>query len=906
MAIELYPHNEKAYQAVKKMFETSNKAAVIHPTGTGKTPIAVKVINDYKDKKVLYLTANYQILSKFGATLKEFDIKPNDVPYLKGQIYSNLLVLDNEALTEQFDLIVLDEFHRCGAKEWGNGVNTLLRNNENAKVLGLTATNVRFLDNERDMAYELFEDNIASKMTLAEAMIEEILPVPTYVSVIDSFNKDIKNLEDRIEKIKIDSTKESACKQLTKIKRTVTNMPSLDKIMAKYITKKDGKLVVFCKDLKHLEEVKNEINDIFKLVNQKIEVYEINYKNKDNEQRINQFENSNSEALKVILTIDMLNEGVHLNGLDGVIMLRRTVSPIIFLQQLGRALNVNGNVDNPLVIDVADNMRATENIFSLYAEFEKVAEAYKQAIIESNLSEEDKKIKTQKLSNLKSRFKIVDEGQETSELITKLKKFIGFGFEEYYELLTDYYQVNGNISVPSSYTVNGIALGRYVVKLRQARKSGNLSKKEIELLDNYGMVWDKNEESFVVGYQYAKKYFEEHGHLLVPATYEFEGYNLGGFIRKQRVNKKKAKLNPERENLLNQIGMVWDVREYEFMKGYKYALEYFKVHGNVDVPEGYIIDGFDLYNWLFYKRKYRTKGDLNQKEIELLDAINYDWKNIKLNWNENYEKAKKYFEENGHLDVDKKENNELYVWLANQRALYQKGAMTENKINLLNSINMIWNLMDYKFIKGYGSAKAYFEEHGDLKVPKGYVCPDNPNFDLFVWVCEKRKNKNKLSEELRNLLDDLNMDWDPKETKWLEGYKVAKAYFEEYGNLNVPDGLRYNDYELGNFIRRNRIAFKEGKIKESRKAMLDEMDMVWDVYLDNFKNQLAAYINAKNNGLPLTKYQKEWETTTYRKLASGKLSQEQVELLYVFGMIDVETYTSALYNGSEDSVPKLS
>ena len=132
MAIELYPHNEKAYQAVKKMFETSNKAAVIHPTGTGKTPIAVKVINDYKDKKVLYLTANYQILSKFGTTLKEFDIKPSDVPYLKGQIYSNLLGLDNEALTEQFDLIVLDEFHRCGAKEWGNGFNNLLQNNENA------------------------------------------------------------------------------------------------------------------------------------------------------------------------------------------------------------------------------------------------------------------------------------------------------------------------------------------------------------------------------------------------------------------------------------------------------------------------------------------------------------------------------------------------------------------------------------------------------------------------------------------------------------------------------------------------------------------------------------------------------------------------------------------------------
>jgi len=905
MAIELYPHNERAYQAVTKMFETSNRAAVIHPTGTGKTPIAVRVIEDYQDKKILFLTATYQILQKFAETLGSFNITSQDVPYLRGQIYSNLLSLAKDELKEQFDLIVLDEFHRCGAKEWGKGVQELLDNNENAKVLGLTATNVRFLDNERDMAYELFENNIASKMTLVEAMLEEILPVPNYVSVITSYTKDIKEIEQKIEKIKINSTKEEALKCLSKIKRKVNNMPNLDEMLAKYITKKDGKLIVFCKDIEHLEEVKKELNNLFGLVNDKLEVYEINYKHKDNLASVKEFENSKSDALKIALTIDMLNEGVHIKDLDGVIMLRRTVSPIVYLQQLGRALNVTGNVEHPLVIDVADNMRATESIFNLYAEFEKVAEAYENATLESNLSADEKNAKIKHIKNLREKFKIFDEMQETSELITKLKKFVGFGFEEYYDLLTDYYQVNGNIDVPSSYVVNGISLGRYVVKLRQARKSGNLSRKEIEMLDNYNMVWDKNEESFVIGYKYAKAYYEEQGNLLVPATYIFDSYPLGGFIRKQRANKKKGKLKPEREELLNELGMVWDVREYEFMKGYKYALEYFETHGNIDVPEGYTVDGFDLDNWLYYKRKYRTKGDLNQKEIELLDAINYDWKNTKLNWNQNFEEAKKFYEEYGHLDVDKKENHELYVWLANQRALYQKGSMNSIRKNLLDSIQMIWNLMDYKFLKGYGHAKKYFEEYGDLNVPKDYVCPDNPDFDLNCWVAEKRKHKSRMSEENIKLLDDLNMDWDPHETKWLEGYKVAKAYYEEYGNLNIPDGYVYLGYNLGNFINRNRQAYKLDKLKESRKELMDEIGMVWDVHLENWKEQLINYQKQINTEDGITKYQKEWIATTYEKLADGKLIKEQIELLYTAGLIDSETYTKYMNVGLDEDVQKL-
>ena len=96
--------------------------------------------------------------------------------------YAALSMMDEQMLEElRADCIILDEFHRCGAKEWNRGVEALLEQCPDAPVLGLTATSIRYLDNQRDMADELFDGCIASEMTLGEAVGRGILPAPKYV-----------------------------------------------------------------------------------------------------------------------------------------------------------------------------------------------------------------------------------------------------------------------------------------------------------------------------------------------------------------------------------------------------------------------------------------------------------------------------------------------------------------------------------------------------------------------------------------------------------------------------------------------------------------------------------------------------------------------------------------------------
>ena len=193
MSIHLYKHNEDAYRAVETMLEEKQMAAVIHPTGTGKSMIAFKLVEQHPHNHFLWLSPSEYI---YKTQLENIDTQFSNIEYMS---YSRLMKHEDSIDTLHPDYIILDEFHRCGATEWGKSVKKLLEAYPNAKRLGLSATNIRYLDNQRNMAEELFEGNIASEMTLGEAIVREILPEPKYVIAMYSYKKELEQLKKRIE-----------------------------------------------------------------------------------------------------------------------------------------------------------------------------------------------------------------------------------------------------------------------------------------------------------------------------------------------------------------------------------------------------------------------------------------------------------------------------------------------------------------------------------------------------------------------------------------------------------------------------------------------------------------------------------------------------------------------------------
>ena len=255
MAIDLFPHNQKAYESARTLLKETKKAAVIHPTGTGKSFIAFKLCEDVFPGSVCWLSPSEYIfktqrenLIAAGGTL------PENITFLT---YAKLSLLsEEEILSLKPSYIVLDEFHRAGAKVWGQGVERLLTAYSEAPVLGLSATNIRYLDNQRDMADELFAGNVASEMTLGDAIVEGILPAPTYIVSLWWQQENYRRLQSRISRAKSEAVRDEAAKILEKLRRALENAEGLEQVFAKHIKDKAGKYLVFCANLTHLNKKK--------------------------------------------------------------------------------------------------------------------------------------------------------------------------------------------------------------------------------------------------------------------------------------------------------------------------------------------------------------------------------------------------------------------------------------------------------------------------------------------------------------------------------------------------------------------------------------------------------------------------------------------------------------------------
>lgn len=168
--IKLYEHNQKAYDALLDMLGECDRACVIKPTGTGKFVILAKMVQDNPDKRFLLLGTNDYMFNDQMANLAE--IAPGFTPEnLQFMTYSAAMMTARRGEEiSGYDVVVADEFHHCGAEEWGKGVTHILDANESAKVVGFSATPIRYSDGGRNMADEMFDGNVAYSMELEEAL----------------------------------------------------------------------------------------------------------------------------------------------------------------------------------------------------------------------------------------------------------------------------------------------------------------------------------------------------------------------------------------------------------------------------------------------------------------------------------------------------------------------------------------------------------------------------------------------------------------------------------------------------------------------------------------------------------------------------------------------------------------
>jgi len=412
--IKLFPHNEKAYQSLINSLKNYPLAFIEHATGTGKSMIILKYLyQKMREKRILFISMHDEMFSQlFDNQMLSLGMNKNDFKNFDTLIYPNILKYDMQDIIKKYDCIVFDEAHHCGADKWGDKVlelKELVLSTPDKEMIGLTATGTRYLDNYMDVSELYFDGHTVSRLPISTSILNNLLPAPLYINSLRSSLEYLYKIEKKLKKIPNNQAIITYKKRIEELKHRIETENSIPEFLRKYNVKSGEKYIIFCKNIKDLEQKKKEAEGWFKEIGP-IKIFSAHSGQKKNKNisEIEEFSKKRNE-ISLMFAVDIFNEGFHIDGVDGVLMFRKTKSPIVYFQQIGRALSFSVRRKQIKIFDFVNNIAESDIIYNLYKEM--IIEAHK--LIKENPSNKEL------YEEILKRFKIIDE---TTSIIEELKE----------------------------------------------------------------------------------------------------------------------------------------------------------------------------------------------------------------------------------------------------------------------------------------------------------------------------------------------------------------------------------------------------------------------------------------------------------------------------------------------------
>ena len=863
MSMTLNPVNEAAFQKAVQSLETLNRAAVFHPTGTGKSCIAWKVVEAHPQTTFFWLVAGAQRLALRQAELTRYN---------GGTLPGNVRFCDCEKLAaatpEQWvrlgeqkpGCIVLDCYHELSAVCWAQSVQKLLRMCPQAKVLGLGVPNGAPVC---AAAQELFADCIVSHMTVAEAMAAGTMPVPSaYAALLWPQEEELATLRARIKNLCMPKGDTSLRVQYEELSWSLRQVENLTVLLPRLLSDTSGHYLVLFESAAYQEKLGTELEQLLRTVDPAVRFYAADHACFADSAAVETFLSDTAPGPKVLLCVNAPGVQQPLEGLAGVILVRQSSLMSTFKQMLCRALVAAGSRSVP--------------VFDLVAQFEGLGNG-------RTLQRDCTEAMTRAGSKTPG-FRQERPMQQTYRLYGKLRREMEARWEVLCQAAADAAAKEGTLELPRSYTIHsGVPVGKWLELQRQVQagqRPGRLTAEQAAKLEKLGIRWNHRlEAAWEKGFVSAQKYRTEHGDLLVPVRYRDKNdFALGEWIVYNRQRYLGGNLTQNRIERLEAIGMVWSTSNDLWEQNYAAATQYYLEHGDLEVPIKYETpSGFGLGVWLGAQRAAHKAGELPQEQVERLDALGMDWTNRNdRKWMSLYDVAAAYYHEHGNLNVPSEyvtpDGVLLGKWVARQRYAYlnpdrSSARVTPERKALLDKLGMVWEKYD-PWQERYDLALAYKTEHGDLEIPSVYKTADG--VWLGSWVSRQRQALNSgssaLSSERRKLLRTLfkgeRRPSDPaadhgtvREANWERNFRSAARYARKYKHLLVPasyvdcDGVR-----LGVWLSNLRAARKNRpdsyQVTPAHIKKLNSIGMVWDARDAKWGTayqQAKAYYKAHGN-----------------------------------------------------------
>lgn len=201
-------------------------------------------------------------------------------------------------------------------------------------------------------------------------------------------------------------------------------------------------------------------------------------------------------------------------------------------------------------------------------------------------------------------------------------------------------------------------------------------------------------------------------------------------------------------------------------------------------------------------------------------------------WLSHYRELQKYKDEHNDILVpeDFKDSTGfcLGAWVGFQRDLYKKGKLDFEREDLLNKLDMVWDVYIAKWEKHYSEVLKFYKRHGHIDIPYNYILHD---IHLGEWLFRQKKFKHlgKLEAWKIQKLDDLNINWRIQDSLWESHFCLAEKYYKENHNLLIPVNYQSEKFNLGGWIVHQRQKYKCGRLSDYQIKNLESIGMVWKV-----------------------------------------------------------------------------